>query len=368
MSNIKLDNRKLLIIGLFLITFFAVTIHSLENGSYEKNSLKAFQNLTGEGTKEDPYLITDINELNAIRHSMNSTYLIVEDIDASSTKKWDTGKGFAPIGTRSTEATTKSFKGVIRGNNKTITGLTIHRPERTYTGLFGHTEDSKVKNLELISADIIGSHSTGILAGETAGNVEITNLEVTGSVKGGNRTGGLIGNFGSSGEIDNAYSTTKIHGNRFVGGLTGYNQYNSSVRNTHSKSKVRADAFSAGGLSGRNEGVIMNSSSNSTVNGASRVGGLVGDNVGKPGVSYDPIIANSFSDSWVDGGEFVGLFVGFNGLDVDLLQIEEKGYEVRIENSYYRERKNLLPIGRNKGDYTNLSSLESSSSYNRKFY
>ena len=45
----------------------------------------------GEGTAEDPYQIYDVNELQNMIFDLNAHYILINDVDASSTSNWNDG-------------------------------------------------------------------------------------------------------------------------------------------------------------------------------------------------------------------------------------------------------------------------------------
>ena len=88
--------------------------------------------LAGSGTAADPYVITNVSELQAIEDDLDASYVLVNDINASVTANANAGKGFDPLGN-----TSQPFTGNLSGQGHTITGLAINRPSTRPTGLFG---------------------------------------------------------------------------------------------------------------------------------------------------------------------------------------------------------------------------------------
>jgi len=85
--------------------------------------------LSGEGTIEDPYVITNASELQAMESDTFSNYILGNDIRASNTSQWNNGKGFNPIGDDVFRSPTiPAFTATLDGKNHTLTGLTINRP------------------------------------------------------------------------------------------------------------------------------------------------------------------------------------------------------------------------------------------------
>lgn len=54
--------------------------------------------MTGSGTAGDPYIIYDVNDLQAMKDDLTAYYELANNIDASATSGWNGGKGFEPIG------------------------------------------------------------------------------------------------------------------------------------------------------------------------------------------------------------------------------------------------------------------------------
>lgn len=351
--------------------FFLISLSGLDSKTQPQfsefepdNPQSVHENLTGQGTDSSPYLITDIEELNAVRVSKNSTYKLANDIDASATENWNSGRGFKPIGdgvfqnlissrekTGDNISQNLTFTGKILGNDKTIENLYINRRDENKVGLIGYARDSKINNLIIESANISGGKSTAILVGDAGYNVRISGVSVDGRVKGANRTAGVVGNFADAGIITDTQATVNVHGIRFVGGITGFSEFNTTIENSTSISNIEGEQFAIGGLSGRNSGTIINSTSRSSVKGDYRVGGIAGDlSYGREG--FNPEIIGSFSDSSVEGEMFVGSFVGYMGSvgAHSLEYTDEIDWETRIVGSSYTEKSGLEPIGKhNRG-------------------
>lgn len=237
--------------------------------------------MAGSGSDADPYVITDVVELQAMAGDTESNYELGTDIDASPTASWNDGSGFEPIG--------DWFSGSLNGNGYEIAGLTIDRPDEDGIGLFHEVDGSNaaVEALSLINIDIVGngtfSDPIGGLAGVTGHNVEITNVTVSGTVVGttGNRIGLLIGNSDST--ITNCNVSGSVSGSRRVGGLVG-RLGTGEISDCHSSATVSAidtpgdSTGEFGGLVGDVQGssVVRDSSATGAVDGIDDAGGLVG--------------------------------------------------------------------------------------------
>ncbi len=54
--------------------------------------------MTGSGTQADPYIISDVDDLQAMENNLGAYYELANDIDASATVGWNGGEGFRPVG------------------------------------------------------------------------------------------------------------------------------------------------------------------------------------------------------------------------------------------------------------------------------
>ncbi|MHC4111657.1 MAG: GLUG motif-containing protein [Planctomycetota bacterium] len=238
----------------------------------------------GSGTSNDPYLIYDANQMNAIGADSNDWdkhFKLMADLDLSGY----TGTSFNIIGSYTPWL---PFSGVFDGNDHTISNFTYDSNGVNYIGLFGYVSDfdAEIKNLGLIDPNV--DAGTGDYVGSLAGYLyygTITDCYVDGgSISGGRDVGGLVGD--NSGTITKCYSTGSVSGTTDVGGLVGLNSYWCSFP---------LCVF----------GTITNCYSSGGVWGVDKVGGLVGHN-------NNDTISNCYSSSDVLGIDQVGGFVGHN--------------------------------------------------------
>lgn len=251
--------------------------------------------LSGSGSVEDPFLISDANELGMISwYPENSCFAMGNDIDLAGIH-W-----FAPV--------VPAFGGRFEGNGHKLINLRMsgHGP----IGLFGILEESgQVRNLvlegSLISEDdtLCVDDYAGSLVGINRGTVADCS-SVMGVVS-GDRTGGvgaLIGMNCDYGSVSRCYSNGKAQGNfGCVGGIAGYNS--GIVWNCTSSADANG-LTCVGGLVGSNSnGSVVCSWSRGETSGSYSVGGLVGLNV-------EGRILTSYSRSSVIGHEDIGGLVG----------------------------------------------------------
>lgn len=168
--------------------------------------------MDGTGVADDPFLVRRVVHLYVVGSlgAQPGTYFRqVNDIDLSNSYNengidpdeyinYNSGKGFAPIGSESSK-----FQGNYDGQGYKITGLRISRDKEDYVGFFGYTNNAVIKNIhiELMPVDgtknkangVVGSENVGGLIGR-ADNTTVENCSVVlGTVTGKDAVGGIIG-------------------------------------------------------------------------------------------------------------------------------------------------------------------------------
>ena len=230
----------------------------------------------GNGTAGNPYKISNVTELQWMGNTSNldKHFILINDIDASATKTWNSGAGFVPVGTD-----VNVFTGSLDGKGYNITGLFINRSGTDYQGLFGYVERSGVvNNVSLIDNDVTGRDYVGGLIGNNQGNV--MNCTAQGDTNGRERVGGLVG-YNSGGTVTNCYAAGDVSGTSFVGGLIGYNLIG-MIRGTVTGCSAQGNTtgnFWVGGLIGYNSGiltVVTGCIAQGNTTGDYYVGGLIG--------------------------------------------------------------------------------------------
>lgn len=293
-----------LMLGLVLvIAFLGLSVVATGNVAAQQVDVAA-SDLDGVGTQDDPYVITNASELQAMEDDLDGHYELSGDIDATETATWNGGNGFDPIGNNSFQ-----FNGTLNGSDHTIDELSIARDNKNYTGMFGEVgQDGNINNLRLGAADISGRSNTATLVGVNRGNV--TNVTATGSVNAtGINVGGLIG-YANTGFISGSSTTVTISSNESrAGGLVGAVGGDTSIVGSSASGNVNATE-SVGGLVGKVEspqGAKIAGSSYATgdVNGTRKVGGLIGFHNGS-----DSTVENLFAAGNVSGKENIGGLIG----------------------------------------------------------
>jgi len=168
----------------------------------------------------------------------------------------------------------------------------------------------------------------------------INNSYATGQVSGGRNVGGLAGHnySGLNTLISESHATGSVTGTSEVGGLVGFGEAGLTVGRSYASGNVSATSMNAGGLVGKNIGVINDSHASGSVSSPTLAGGLVGYNTyagstlgqinrsfatgdvsvsgttagGLVGMNYSGGISNSFATGAVSGTGYYGGLVGVN--------------------------------------------------------
>jgi PKD repeat protein len=222
----------------------------------------------GRATSRATALIHDVYELQNMSHDLNGSYELACDIDASATRSWNGGAGFAPVGN-----IMYSFNGILDGKGHIISGLFINRSEAKYIGLIGRGGDNDVvRNIGLVNMNVTGRDRVGGLVGQN-GHGTVNNSHCLGNVTGDFEIGGLVGS--SGGIVDSSYFSGNITGGDYVGGLVGDGEC--LVVNSHASGNVTGSGNIGGILGGGFVNSIVNSYFSGSVNGYCYIGGLIGD-------------------------------------------------------------------------------------------
>lgn len=175
----------------------------------------------GRGTKEEPWLIENAEQLAYLAQQVNNGtdykrehFRLVSDLDLS-VKEW------TPIGTYS-----NSFWGGFDGGGRTITGMTITGKENKYVGLFGAcynftAPSSYIKSVTVKRANISGHSFVGAIAGAGANISDCYSIENT--IYASRCVGGVCGSL--IGNISGCYNSSSVKGNSTAGGIMGSASY-----------------------------------------------------------------------------------------------------------------------------------------------
>ncbi len=291
----------------------------------------------GTGDPNTPYLIATAEQMNAIGAASNDWdkhFRLTADIDLSAYDGQDGRPAFniiAPdIDPNEWDFQGTPFTGVFDGNHHTISSLRYSHYDispfgnSTCCGLFGCITDpnAEIKNLRLVdpNVDVPDSRNVGTLAGWLM-NGTIDNCHVDGGVVSGNTfVGGLAGQIGSHGQgtdndramVVDSNSSVHVIGIDVVGGLAGGNLGGAVTRCSANGSVY--GSFAVGGLLGCNKsGIVTECNSAGRVTGSRSVGGLFGTT----GICNCFCISTSttfdcYTTASVEGHSRVGGLIGSN--------------------------------------------------------
>ncbi|MBQ0022115.1 MAG: dockerin type I repeat-containing protein [Prevotellaceae bacterium] len=231
---------------------------------------------SGNGTEANPYLIQNVYQLAQMANFLNQEGVVFElkmDIDLSGfINENNPSQGWDPIGVESAP-----FKGVLKGNGHTISGMMVNRPSTDNVGLFGYISGASITGVNLDGKSILGRNYVGGIVGNAYGNCTISdcNVVMSGQIAGLCDIGGIVGfnheastirqcnvksNITSSGSAELQWGA--------VGGLCG------SVQNA-----TIADCSFEGNVSGKLQGVggLFGSIGNATVTNVNGKGNVAGE-------------------------------------------------------------------------------------------
>ena len=261
---------------------------------------------SGDGTKENPYIISNATELDNLRKycgkDFTDTYFKM-DIDNETLDM--EGKTIEPIcslsnGTNEEEVFKNAFYGNLDGNNIEIDNLTIET-DGISGGLFGATNGSTIENIGMGEnlrvltygkTDDSNIAPTGGIVGE-AWNTTLSNVWNKGIIKSvGTGVGGIVGRLIQDSTIIDVYNTGSItsdgtdeNGDSVVGGLVGYASDNITIENVLNEGSVTATGARVGGIVGNLQGYSSNRNDNgvSTLKKARNTGSITSDGADKSG-------------------------------------------------------------------------------------
>lgn len=165
----------------------------------------------GEGTKDDPYEITNAVELYQVRSNLTAAYKLMNDIDLTEWLEENSpNSGWTPFG---------AFNGTFDGDGHTVKYY-VNTPKSEQVGLFSYTSRAVIKNLNVVGE--ISCKSGGGIIGRAYSST-ITNCTFRGTVNASSTVGGIAG-FAGAGHITDCIVSGKISGGGAlsnVGGIVG---------------------------------------------------------------------------------------------------------------------------------------------------
>ncbi|MCF7912071.1 MAG: T9SS type A sorting domain-containing protein [Candidatus Cloacimonetes bacterium] len=206
----------------------------------------------GDGTQENPYLISCIENLLWVSTYEDFWlpdiyYIQVYDINASETSSWNEGIGFPPIG-----AIGDGFKANYDGQGHTIDSLYISQFPNEYIGVFAKIDSATICNLNITNLYVRGNDYTGGLAGRCKYS-DISNVNIEGHVLGHNYVGIMFGScYGSF--VEDCSASGDLDGWHYMGGIAG--RFNSILFSSTTNVDI-SGVDSAGGIAGMASGAVL---------------------------------------------------------------------------------------------------------------
>lgn len=284
--------------------------------------------IKGNGTEDDPYLIENASQFDAIRKKIDACYKLVNDIDLSEIN-------WFPIAYSGCD-----FTGQLDGNGYKIKNLNSKYPTTEYTGLFGHIKECKIKNLKLENVNIQGNNGAGGIAGEAI-NSEITNCSINfGNIKGKRTVGGIIGLADNSIIIDCRFDGI-IESEKPLGGIVGWtNNHNLMMKRCSFEGEINQIGsykyFAIGGILGGIPGLeseefvtIEDCYTKARINCTpDNVGGIIGI-AGARNQNVKMEITNCYSDLSVNGNFVKGGIIGRNTFSNGIVENNYTNYPIK---------------------------------------
>lgn len=252
--------------------------------------------LEGSGTTDDPYVITNASELQAMEDAPNANYRLGSDINATATSNWNNGNGFRPV---------NSFGGSLDGAGHVVTGLYINRSDDNFVGLISDFDGSgQIANIGLEQANVSGSYATGPVIGTANSNGTVADSYASGTAS-GSTVGGLAGRVNDNGIIKDSHANTTFSDSDRAGGLVGMTSGNATIRNSYATGTVNGTSLVGGLLGNHNDNAsVINSHATGGVYGESKLGGLAGD------IEETSSVRGSYATGNVSGESEVGGLAG----------------------------------------------------------
>lgn len=227
-------------------------------------------------------------DLNNVRKNLKANYIVMNDIDLSTSPFNTDTDGWEPLGIGSSQL----YQGVFEGNNYTISNLRINKPDpysNLELGLFDNTGQATIQNLILTNVDITANGYAGAVAGTSDGS-DFKNIKVTGSLKNTESimmamSGGVVGAL-ENGTLDsievniiaNTPKPTDTNHMPVLGGVAGSVMY-ATVSNVKATLVSTSDifvGFTGGVLGHAMNSELRDSQATITMEGGGYLGGQVG--------------------------------------------------------------------------------------------
>lgn len=317
-NGLRIDGNNVLITASEITSDILVAQHT-SGEAFKMYSVKtAPKQFDGNGTAEDPFLIHNLTELNAMFNAVDvqlydftgKYFRLTDDIDFAGVEDFP---GYSVNGVN------YAFNGTLDGDGHTIKNLVTKVDATTNSNksagfMIFVGKDAAVKNLTFDSScsfegiSVVGPFcaNSGVLSGI------VNHANVTAYYQ---YAGGIAGINGDNAKIENCYNDGNVTSGRFyAGGITSYNTSTvdacQNAGNVASKLltieereiQFNTDATSclyAGGIVGNNLGNVLNSLNQATITAA---GGYVGGITGMHQATGSLVLKGNLNTGIVEDG------------------------------------------------------------------
>ena len=267
----------------------------------------------GDGTAANPYLVSTAGDLALIANEPAACYKLANNINMHAANK-----DWTPI---------SSFSGSLDGNGYAISALSIESTDAN-AGLFGSlAPNAKVKDITFTDPTIIltsNNQYVGMLAAQavtdTISNIHVVGASIIdGTDKGSATTGGIVGRASLYSLIKGCSFDGEINlpSASYIGGIVGELMTSSKVEASGASGQFDAATTLGGivGSIGSEASSVSNCRADVNLHAKYTVGGIVGDNDSRGGVSNNIAKGTVLADAPRWGGLSAAGIIGSLGSD-----------------------------------------------------
>ena len=298
-------NKELVVVylnednGLYTLDYYPLPFSKFEKG--------------GDGTAKNPYLVATAGDLALIANEPDACYKLANNINMNAANK-----DWTPVA---------SFGGSLDGDGYAISALSIESTAAN-AGLFGSlASNAKIKNITFTDPTITltsNNQYVGVLAAQsvsdTISNVHVIGASIIdGTGSGSATTGGIIGRASLYSLIEGCSFDGEINlpMASYIGGIAGELMTSSKVEASGASGQFDAATTLGGivGSIGSEASSVSNCRADVNLHAKYTVGGIVGDNDSRGGVSNNIAKGTVLADAPRWGGLSAAGIIGSLGSD-----------------------------------------------------
>ena len=231
----------------------------------------------GDGSPQDPYQISTVNQLDSIRYFLDNHFILLNDLDIGD---WISNHPDADIQQNGWTPIDSVFYGSLNGQGYTLLGFFINRPDDISCGLFEELSTTTyLHDLTIEFTDLFVGFGGGVFAGWGSGKIE--NCRVIGGTIHANEyfVGGLFGGADSLTAISCSANINIVSDGddmMYAGGLFSFIS-NSEIKSCHVKGDINIP-YIVGGIAGQTTySNYTNCSYIGNITGEQQCGGIAGN-------------------------------------------------------------------------------------------